>query len=106
MTEPTQLIDQYFDLAPRSDSEAYFAQFADDAVVEDEGQERRGIAAIRTWRTEVPRVKYAVHDVQQAGPGHDAHVDVSGDFPGSPVRLTFSFEFAADGHIVILRIRP
>lgn len=105
MTEPTRLIDQYFDLAPQDDTEAYFAQFAHDAVVADEGQERHGIAAIRTWRTEVPRVKYAVHDIRPAGPGHEARVDVSGDFPGSPVRLAFHFEFAADGHIVLLRIR-
>jgi hypothetical protein len=106
MTETAQLIEQYFDLAPRSDTEAYFAQFADGAVVEDEGQERHGLAAIRTWRTEVPRVTYAVRDVRPAGAGHEARVDISGDFPGSPVCLTFHFEFDADGHIAALRIRP
>jgi hypothetical protein len=106
MTEPAQLIEQYFDLAPRSDTEAYFAQFAADAIVEDEGQERHGLTAVRTWRTEVPPVRYAVRDVRPAEAGHEARVDISGDFPGSPVCLTFHFEFDAHGHIAILRIRP
>jgi hypothetical protein len=99
-------IDRYFDLAPRVDSDAYFAQFADDAVVEDEGTLRHGIAAIRAWRTEVPRVSYAVHDVAEADGGYRAAVDIAGDFPGSPVRLTFHFEFANDGRIAGLAIRP
>ena len=38
--------------------------------------------------------------------GYDAAVDISGDFPGSPVRLMFHFEFTADGHIALLTIRP
>ena len=58
MSDARELIDRYFDLAPRPDADAYFAQFADDAVVEDEGQAHRGIAAIRAWRTKVPRVAY------------------------------------------------
>jgi hypothetical protein len=37
MNDGKELIDRYFDLAPRPDADAYFAQFADDAVVEDEG---------------------------------------------------------------------
>ncbi len=106
MSNARELIDRYFDLAPRPDAGAYFAQFADDAVVEDEGQAHRGIAAIRVWRTKVPRVAYTVHDVKPAGTGHDAAVDIAGDFPGSPVTLTFRFQFAANGHITALTIRP
>jgi hypothetical protein len=101
-----ELIDRYFDLAPQPGAGAYFAQFADDAIVEDEDQTYRGIAAIRAWRTKVPRVAYTVHDVKTASTGHDAAVDIAGDFPGSPVSLTFHFQFAADGRITALTIRP
>jgi SnoaL-like protein len=106
MSNTRELIDRYFDLAPRPDAGAYFAQFTDDAVVEDEGQAHRGIAAIRAWRSKVPRVAYTVHDVKATGPGHDAAVDIAGDFSGSPVSLTFHFQFAADGRITALTIRP
>jgi hypothetical protein len=100
-----ELIRRYFQLAPGPYREAYFAQFADDAVVEDEGRIRRGIEAIRAWRGEVPAVTYTVREVVPAGEGHDAHVDVAGDFPGSPVRLRFHFVFTG-GRIALLTIRP
>jgi hypothetical protein len=105
MTDRTMLIHRYFELASQPDAH-YFAQFAEDAVVEDEGVQRTGIEAIRTWRTEVPPVVYSVDDIAVADPGHDAHVNVAGDFPGSPVRLTFHFEFTANDHIAVLNIHP
>jgi hypothetical protein len=100
-----ELIHRYFELAPGADREAYFAQFAEDALVEDEGRERKGVAAIREWRGEVPPVTYAVRGIDPNGAGHDAYVDIAGDFPGSPVRLTFHFEFT-DRRISLLTIRP
>ena len=106
MTDATTLIRRYFDLASQPDLQPYFAQFTEDATVEDEGVRRSGIDAIRAWRTEVPPVAYTVHDIVAADSGDDAHVDISGDFPGSPVRLTFHFEFSADGHIAALDIHP
>jgi len=105
MTDTTTLIGRYFSLAPQADVDAYFAQFAEDAIVEDEGVQRVGIDAIRAWRTQVPRVAYTVHDIITTDTGHDAHVDIAGDFPSSPARLTFHFEFTADGHIAALHIR-
>jgi hypothetical protein len=53
MTDARKLIDRYFDLAPQPDADAYFAQFASDAVVEDDGHAHRGIAAIRAWRRDI-----------------------------------------------------
>jgi ketosteroid isomerase-like protein len=106
MSSARELIDRYFELAPQADADAYFAQFTDDAIVEDEDQAYRGIAAIRVWRTKVPRVAYTIHDVKPASTGHDAAVDIAGDFPGSPVTLTFRFQFAANGRITALTIRP
>jgi len=106
MNNVNELVQRYFELAPQSDGEPYFAQFAPDAVVEDEGKERHGVDEIRAWRTEVPTVSYTVEEIRAGGAGPDASVDIAGDFPGSPVRLTFHFEFTDDGHIAFLSIRP
>jgi hypothetical protein len=102
----TELVQRYFDLAPQSDVEAYFDQFTPDAVVQDDGHTYRGVEEIRAWRTEVPRVSYRVHGIGTGEDGSDAQVDIAGDFPGSPVRLGFHFEFTPDGRITALHINP
>jgi hypothetical protein len=66
MSDARELIDRYFDLAPQPDADAYFAQFADDAIVEDEDQTYRGIAAIRAWRAKVLRVAYTASQRRKA----------------------------------------
>ncbi|MCJ0892560.1 nuclear transport factor 2 family protein [Rhodococcus sp. ARC_M5] len=102
----SQIIDHYFELATQADSEAYFALFSPDAVVEDEGREHHGIDAIRRWRTEVPQVRYDVLSVVESGTGSTTTTaQISGDFPGSPVNLSYWFEFTQDGRIAVLRIR-
>jgi hypothetical protein len=106
MTIPTELVERYFRAAPGVDTDAYFALFADDATVEDEGHEYRGIDAIRAWRGEVPRVSYTVGDVAPRDGAYVAHAEIAGDFPGSPVTLAFLFTFTDDGHVKTLRIRP
>ncbi|MGX7681819.1 nuclear transport factor 2 family protein [Jatrophihabitans sp. DSM 45814] len=106
MTEDENRIRRYFELAPGPGVDAYFAQFSADAIVEDEGNTYRGVAAIRAWRTTVPRVVYTVQDVEKSATEHVAIVDIAGDFPGSPVQLRFRFRFAADGLIDFLAIAP
>ena len=105
-TAATRPIRRYFELAPQPDADAYFAQFAGDATVEDEGTQHCGIEAIRAWRASVPLVTYTVHTIQAGDGGADASVDIAGDFPGSPVRLTFHFEVDARDRITKLTIRP
>lgn len=106
MTEPIQLVHRYFALAAGPDPDAYADQFAVDAVAVDEGQTYSGVDRIRGWRTTVTPVRYAVRDVSSADPEHAvAVVEVSGDFPGSPVALTFDFGFV-DDHIRTLTIAP
>jgi hypothetical protein len=100
-----ELVTRYFALAPGADREAYFAQFAPDAVVEDEGRERHGIQEIRAWRTEVVPVTYTVTSIGPDGDGELARARIAGDFPGSPVTLGFRFTFAG-GRISSLVIRP
>jgi hypothetical protein len=104
MTDTQVLIDRYFTLAA-TDREAHLAQFADDAVVEDEGRHYHGIEAIRAWRTSVPPVVYRVRDIRPTGAGHKVTAEISGDFPGSPVTLVFDLTFAGE-KIASLTIRP
>ena len=99
------VIDRYFQLAPLSDTDAYFAQFDANATVEDEGHEHHGVDAIRVWRSEVPAVSYEVRDVRGDDGKHVARALIAGDFPGSPVELDFHFTFTDDGLIESLRIR-
>ena len=105
MTDAHEVIRRYFVLAADPDLESYYAQFADDAVVEDEGQVHHGIAAIRAWRTSVPAVTYDVGSIERLDDGHRARAVISGDFPGSPVALAFGFT-VEDGRIRRLTIRP
>lgn len=97
---------RYFELATDDDLEAYFAQFTPDALVEDEGDDHRGTEALRRWRTSVPDVVHDVVDVTVEDDVTVARADISGAFPGSPVRLTYRFTFDADGRIAALTIRP
>jgi hypothetical protein len=101
------LVRRYFELAPSRDTDAYFALFAEDALVEDEGKEYAGIEAIRSWRTEVPLVEYEITDVEQAGNGVVVTARITGDFPGSPFEgLKYWFEELDDKHVKVLRIHP
>ncbi|MFE7233001.1 nuclear transport factor 2 family protein [Streptomyces sp. NPDC002405] len=100
------IIRRYFELAPSRDTEEYFALFADDALVEDEGREYRGIDSIRAWRAEVPLVEYTITGIEPVGDETVVTCTVTGDFPGSPFAgLKFHFEqFDAD-QVKVLRVR-
>ncbi|MEW6472597.1 MAG: nuclear transport factor 2 family protein [Actinomycetota bacterium] len=101
------IIQRYFELAPSQDAEAYFALFADDALVEDEGREYVGTDAIRAWRAAVPLVEYTITGIEPAGEGVVVTCTVTGDFPGSPFAgLRFHFEGFDEDHVKVLRIRP
>ncbi len=97
---------RYFILAAQPDQGDYFDQFAPDAVVEDEGTNYHGIEAIRSWRGEVPLVTYTPKTIHHNDHGYDTRVEIAGGFPGSPVNLTFHFEFDPAGKLHVLTIRP
>ena len=101
-----RLVERYLALTTDPDHDAYLAQFDDDAVVEDEGRRHEGIGAVRAWWAAVPEVGYAVRSIEASGDGHRAVVEVSGDFPGSPVLLEHGFGLGSDGRIRVLAIRP
>jgi hypothetical protein len=107
VTTPTERIEHYFTVATQADMEPYFAQFAPDVVVEDDGQTHTGIDAVRAWRRSVPGVVYDVRAVADSSTGsHLATTEISGDFPGSPVLLGFAFTFDDEGLISRLVIAP
>ncbi|MDH6463611.1 ketosteroid isomerase-like protein [Micromonospora sp. A200] len=107
MTDSPEIIRRYFALAGQPDRDAYFALFADDAVIEDEGREHRGIEAIRAWRRATPLVSYEITDVEDTSAGTVVTATISGDFPGSPVAgLRFRFAEYDDRQIRRLRIAP
>jgi hypothetical protein len=88
------VIAAYIAGANAADSEAVAACFTLDAVVMDEGQERRGIAAIVAWKEETTE-KYTPQTTvltSQNMPGKSVvTASVSGTFPGSPVVLRYLF---------------
>lgn len=81
--------------------------FSESAVVQDEGAEHRGHAAIRAWIEETAG-KYQFRIVPLAmRQSHDHRVlrcRVSGNFPGSPAELDFDFVLS-EGKIVRLAIQ-
>jgi hypothetical protein len=81
------------------DVDALVACFTDAAVVHDEGHDRRGPAAIRAWKEETRRKYQATIEalsVVEADGKTVLRGLVSGNFPGSPVELGFTFAFEGD----------
>src|SRR5262245_55904958 len=89
-----QAITAYFAAKNRKDVDGMLAAFAADAVVRDEGATHKGHAAIRAGMAETTR-RYGVTvepitSAQENG-ATIVVATVSGDFPGSPARLTYRF---------------
>ncbi len=84
---------------------AYFAAhsaadcFAENAVVHDEGGTHQGRAAIRQWREETTS-KYNFTSLPLSVERKDdeclVSARVSGNFPGSPLELKYSFRLTND----------
>jgi SnoaL-like domain len=91
----------------RGDTEAMSRCFAEHAIVRDEGKTIKGLAAIKRWKAET-RKKYH-HTVEPlASLEKDGKTIVTsrltGNFPGSPIELQFTFELDGD-KITSLEIR-
>jgi hypothetical protein len=85
----------YFSANNRHDIEAMLVPFATDAVVKDEGQEKRGRAAIREWIEETTRRSQPVLEVAEIvnqGSSTIVTASVSTKSGGVPVRLRFAFK--------------
>jgi hypothetical protein len=90
------------------DTETLGHCFREDAVVRDEGREHRGVAAIKAWHREAnAKFRYVVEPLGASvgGPAVVVRARVTGDFPGSPVEMRFSFTVSGD-RIVSLEVAP
>jgi|RhiMetdeSRZDD1v2_1073273.scaffolds.fasta_scaffold328665_3 hypothetical protein len=101
-------IDFYFSSGNAHDSAAIDRCFVHDGIVRDEGRTIEGLAAIKAWRIETGK-KYN-HTVEPFAISERngkliVRGKVSGNFPGSPVKLDHIFEIEGD-RIVSLEIRP
>ena len=92
-------IQTYFVAEAPQDAVAFAAAFAPDAIVHDEGVAHQGHAKIETW-WKAAKAKYRYRaeplDMVEAGNKVLVRARVSGDFPGSPAVLTFTFGLAGD----------
>ena len=92
-------IQAYFDADRRSDGVAPIHAFSPDAVVTDEGQTHAGHQAINAWwRGVKTRYRHVIEPLEVTRNGDFAKVRarVIGQFPGSPVMLTFAFRLEGD----------
>ncbi|QDL92689.1 nuclear transport factor 2 family protein [Paroceanicella profunda] len=106
MTLPPPIHTYFTARAPR-DGAALAAAFAPDATVHDEGEIRRGPEEIRDWwQASHARYRHTAEplEIAEADGRTVVRARVSGDFPGSPAVLTFSFRLAGD-RITGLEIR-
>ena len=81
------------------DSSAVVACFAEDAVVQDEGREMRGLLAIKEWSDKsFERFQFdiAPNGVSETGEKTVLTTTLTGNFPGSPVSLDFIFVIKSD----------
>jgi hypothetical protein len=103
---PTSL-DHYFAAQNDHDAERMAICFAPDATVRDEGRNIIGRDAIRDWKLETI-AKYGVGiqpiDATAEGPSVTVIAKVTGNFPGSPVELTYDFKLDEAGLIHRLEI--
>jgi ketosteroid isomerase-like protein len=73
--------------------------FADDALVFDEEHSYRGLDAIRAWKQDVQAKYRYVMEPIEATVGDvtvTLHARLTGDFPGSPVEVDYTFTLAND----------
>jgi uncharacterized protein (TIGR02246 family) len=101
------VISAYVEASNSRDAERFGMLFTKDAVVHDEGQEHRGIAAIKKWLASTAR-KYAftltpIHLSRQENE-IVLTAKMTGDFPGSPISARFCFVLD-QGKIAKLDIR-
>jgi SnoaL-like domain len=80
--------------------------FAADAIVRDESETHKGLAAIKDWKAETKRKYQHTVDLLRIAQCDGKFIvtnRLTGNFPGSPIELDFVFTLAGD-KIVSLEI--
>src|ERR1700754_1269534 len=73
--------------------------FAPGVVVHDEGQTYEGIEAVRKWATDLAErltLEADLKELDRDGNRISADVVYTGNFPGSPARITSTFKLEGD----------
>jgi len=100
-------IERYIQIANSGTPEAVPECFAPDAIVYDEGQTYEGVVAIKNWMAATKK-KYGHSvmplDLAERGGESVLKAQLTGNFPGSPVTVNFTFALA-DGKVRSLKIR-
>ena len=89
----------YFRAEDTAETDVLERCFAADAVVRDEGQVMRGLDAIKAWKAAAQaKYQYRVEPLDAAIGGTTATIraKLTGNFPGSPIELTYRFGLAND----------
>ena len=100
-------IEAYFE-ADRRDGHAVGRCFTNDGTVIDERKTHTGLAAIEAWKTAASaQYSYVAEPValEKKDRKYIVTSRVTGDFPGSPVDLQFTFTLER-GKIASLEIKP
>lgn len=100
------LLESYLTSMNAHDSTAFVALFAPDAVVEDEGHQHRGSAAIKTWIEAAWKKYQPVMETRNVTEENGETILtglVSGTFDGSPVELHHHMVIS-NGRIASLKI--
>ena len=96
LPDPIQI---YFDAQASQDGDTLAGAFAPDAIVHDEGHLHRGPEEIRTWwQAAKKRYRHRAEplEMSEAAGKTVVRARVSGNFPGSPAVLNFTFGLAGD----------
>jgi hypothetical protein len=103
-----QTIARFIDASNARDLEAAVLFFGEEAVVEDEGRTHRGIIEVRAWKQATEdRFRYTIEPrgMEERDGRFLVCGILAGNFPGSPVELTYDFRLVDDA-IESLRIHP
>ena len=99
-TPVADVITRYFTADQRRDVDAIVALFTADAVVVDEGQTWRGVAAIRSWQDgPASRYQYTTAVTSTERTGEDTYLvtgRLTGNFPGGTADLRWRFTVEGD----------
>ena len=99
LTKLPQPVLNYLAAVKAQDTEMFALCFADDARLHDEGRDYKGLDAIRAWKKETQtKYKYVIEPLDASVSGNivKLRARLTGDFPGSPVDLDFTFMLAND----------
>lgn len=104
--ELPEVVARFIETQNIHNSEAYTACFTDNAIVHDEGRTHTGKEEIRKWIEEAndnyKSVMKRLHYDESESKGV-LTAEVSGTFPGSPIKLKFHFDIV-DGKIQYLKV--